>query len=67
MTKRVIEREQSTMGKIFSIFKVNTVEKVLIKKTLFSWCVKYKQMSKSPGAAGQCDASSVPSLDRGRQ
>ena len=27
MTKRVIEREQSIMGKIFFIFKVNTVEK----------------------------------------
>ena len=29
MTKRVIEREQSIMGTIFFIFKVNTVEKVL--------------------------------------
>ena len=29
MTKRVIERDQSIMGKIFFIFKVNTVEKVL--------------------------------------
>ena len=29
MTKRVIEGEQSTMGTIFFIFKVNTVEKVL--------------------------------------
>ena len=29
MTKRVIEREQSIMGRIFFIFKVNTVEKVL--------------------------------------
>ena len=27
VTKRVIEREQSIMGKIFFIFKVNTVEK----------------------------------------
>ena len=30
MTKRVIEREQSIMGKNFFIFKVNTVEKVLV-------------------------------------
>ena len=30
MTKRVIEEEQSIMGTIFFIFKVNTVEKVLI-------------------------------------
>ena len=29
VTKRVIEREQSIMGTIFFIFKVNTVEKVL--------------------------------------
>ena len=29
MTKRVTEREQSIMGTIFFIFKVNTVEKVL--------------------------------------
>ena len=29
MTKRVIEGEQSIMGTIFFIFKVNTVEKVL--------------------------------------
>ena len=29
MTKHVIEREQSIMGTIFFIFKVNTVEKVL--------------------------------------
>ena len=29
MTKRVIERDQSIMGIIFFIFKVNTVEKVL--------------------------------------
>ena len=28
MTKRVIEGEQSIMGTIFFIFKVNTVEKV---------------------------------------
>ena len=27
MTKRVTEREQSIMGRIFFIFKVNTVEK----------------------------------------
>ena len=27
MTKRVIEREQSIMGTIFFIFKVNTVDK----------------------------------------
>ena len=35
MTKRVIEREQSIMGKIFFIFKVNTVEKVLRDRDLF--------------------------------
>ena len=29
VTKRVIDREQSIMGTIFFIFKVNTVEKVL--------------------------------------
>ena len=29
VTKRVIGREQSIMGRIFFIFKVNTVEKVL--------------------------------------
>ena len=29
MTKRVIEGEQSIMGTIFFIFKVNTVERVL--------------------------------------
>ena len=29
MSKRVIEREQSIIGRIFFIFKVNTVEKVL--------------------------------------
>ena len=36
MTKRVIEGEQSIMGTIFFIFKVNTVEKVL--RDLFQLC-----------------------------
>ena len=31
VTKRVIEREQSIMGTIFFIFKVNTVEKALFQ------------------------------------
>ena len=35
MTKRVIEREQSIMGTIFFIFKVNTVEEGPFPKNNF--------------------------------
>ena len=39
VTKRVIEREQSIMGTIFFIFKVNTVEKVL--RDLFQQAARF--------------------------
>ena len=35
MTKRVIERGQSIIGRIFFIFKVNTVEKTFSNKNIF--------------------------------